>query len=114
MSEKKDNSEVIDREDGIGSDQFNKHKLDADVALTALQNREGPPLVLDEATNRRLLRKIDWHLLPIMCFVYGLNFLDKTTLSYASITGLQQDIHISGADYSWLGSIFYFGYLAWE
>ena len=114
MLEKDGLPEIIGLEDGTRGDRFNKHKIDADVALTALQNREGPPLVLDEATNRRLLRKIDWHLLPIMCFVYGLNFLDKTTLSYASITGLQQDIHISGAQYSWLGSIFYFGYLAWE
>src|SRR3981189_3198535 len=50
----------------------------------------------------------------MLCVVYGLNYLDKTTLSYASIMGLQTDIHLHGTNYQWLGSMFYFGYLAWE
>lgn len=49
-----------------------------------------------------------------MCVVYGLNFLDKTSISYASIMGLQEDINLVGDDYQWLGSMFYFGYIAWE
>lgn len=49
-----------------------------------------------------------------MCVVYGLNFLDKTSISYASIMGLQEDIDLQGDDYQWLGSMFYFGYIAWE
>ena len=28
--------------------------------------------------------------------------------------GIQTDIHLVGSDYQWLGSLFYFGYLAWE
>lgn len=59
----------------------------------------------------------------IMCIVYGLNYLDKTTLSYASIMGLKlppssnplhSGIGLVGDQYSWLGSMFYFGYIAWE
>jgi MFS family permease len=38
-------------------------------------------------------------------------YLDKTTLSYAAIFGIQADTHLVGTDYSWLTSIFYFGYL---
>jgi hypothetical protein len=58
-----------------------------------------------------------------MCLVYGLNYLDKTTLSYASIMGLRlppsdnklaSGIGLTGSDYQWLGSMFYFGYIAWE
>lgn len=58
-----------------------------------------------------------------MCVVYGLNYLDKTTLSYASIMGLKlppsdnilkSGIGLVGDQYSWLGSMFYFGYIAWE
>ncbi len=33
----------------------------------------------------------------------GLNFLDKVSISYASIMGLIDDIGISGSQYSWLG-----------
>lgn len=49
-----------------------------------------------------------------MCVVYGLNYLDKTTISYASIMGIKTDIGLVGDDYQWLSSMFYFGYLAWE
>jgi ACS family allantoate permease-like MFS transporter len=50
----------------------------------------------------------------MLCVVYGLNYLDKTTISYASIMGLRRDLHLTGDNYQWLSSIFYFGYLAWE
>lgn len=50
----------------------------------------------------------------IMCIVYGLQFLDKTTISYASIMGLKKDLGLVNDDYQWLGSMFYFGYLAFE
>jgi len=49
-----------------------------------------------------------------MCIVYGLNYLDKTTISYASVMGIQQDIGLVNDNYQWLGSMFYFGYIAWE
>lgn len=56
----------------------------------------------------------NFEFLQILCVVYGLNYLDKTTLSYASIMGLKTDIHLMGDNYQWLGSMFYIGYLAWE
>ena len=89
-----------------------KHSHDADEAMKAFES--GEVIELDEATNKRLLKIIDRNLIPLMCVVYGLNYLDKTTLSYASVMGIQKDIHLVGDDYQWLGSMFYFGYLAWE
>ncbi|TKA72236.1 hypothetical protein B0A49_05984 [Cryomyces minteri] len=91
-----------------------KHSHDADEAMKAFASHQGTIIEIDEATNKRLLRKIDWNLMPILCVVYGLNYLDKTTLSYASIMGIKKDIHLVGDNYQWLGSMFYFGYLAWE
>lgn len=77
------------------------HSHDADEAMKAFE--AGEILEIDEATNKRLLRIIDWHMLPLMCTVYGLNYLDKTTLSYASIMGIKKDIGLVGDDYQWLG-----------
>jgi MFS transporter, ACS family, allantoate permease len=88
------------------------HSQDADEAMKAFAS--GETIEIDEATNKRLLRIIDWHLMPLLCVIYGLNYLDKTTLSYASIMGIKTDINLKGDDYQWLGSMFYFGYLAWE
>ncbi|KAK0391468.1 hypothetical protein NLU13_0969 [Sarocladium strictum] len=89
------------------------HEIDADEAMKAI-NSGADNIVIDEETNKRLLRKIDLNLMPLMCIVYGLNFLDKTTLSYASVMGLKKDIKLHGDNYQWLGSMFYFGYLGWE
>lgn len=33
----------------------------------------------------------------------------ETTLSYASVMGLKQDLDLEGDQYQWLGSLFYFG-----
>jgi MFS family permease len=40
--------------------------------------------------------------------------IDKTTLSYAAIFGIQEDLNLAGTEYSWLSSVFYFGFLAWS
>ncbi|PLN80254.1 putative MFS allantoate transporter [Aspergillus taichungensis] len=91
-----------------------KHAHDADEAMQAIQDLQGEAIELDEATNKRLLRRIDWHMMPIMCVVYGMNYLDKTTLSYASVMGIKEDLSLKHDQYQWLASLFYFGYLAWE
>ncbi|EFX01741.1 allantoate permease [Grosmannia clavigera kw1407] len=60
---------------------------------------------------RRVLRKIDLRVVPILFGTYLLQYLDKNSLNFASVYGLKKATHLKGQDYSWLGSIFYFGYL---
>lgn len=45
-----------------------QHAGDADEALKAFMSHPGQVIELDEATNKRLLRKIDWNLMPVRCF----------------------------------------------
>jgi MFS family permease len=40
--------------------------------------------------------------------------IDKTTLSYAAIFGIEEDLGLVGREYSWLSSVFYFGFLVWS
>lgn len=42
-----------------------QHAADADEALKAFMSHPGEVIELDEATNKRLLRKIDWNLMPV-------------------------------------------------
>lgn len=60
---------------------------------------------------RKLLRKVDLFLLPLLCLLYALQFMDKTSSSYAAVMGLQTYYHMEGTMYSWTGSAFYLGYL---
>ncbi|KAI1207536.1 putative allantoate permease [Annulohypoxylon truncatum] len=68
---------------------------------------------IDENEARRILRRIDWRIMPLLFLIYALNFMDKTILSSASVFGLRQDTHLEGSNYSWVSSVFYFGYFLW-
>ncbi|KAF9880446.1 hypothetical protein CkaCkLH20_02400 [Colletotrichum karsti] len=67
-----------------------------------------------EAIAKKVLRKIDFILLPAMCLVYLLSFLDKQTLNYSNAYGLQKDLGLEGRDYSWVASITNIGYLVFS
>jgi hypothetical protein len=54
-----------------------KHSHDADEAMKVFDEMQGEAIELDESTNRRLLKIIDWHMMPIMCCIYGMNYLDS-------------------------------------
>ncbi|KAI0597096.1 major facilitator superfamily domain-containing protein [Biscogniauxia sp. FL1348] len=69
--------------------------------------------IVDEARARRIVRKIDRHIMPLLFLVYMFNFMDKTILSSAAVFGLREDNHLVGSNYSWVSSVFYFGYLFW-
>ncbi|KLT38881.1 MFS general substrate transporter [Cutaneotrichosporon oleaginosum] len=67
---------------------------------------------------KRLVRKIDLHLLPTLWVMYILNYLDRTNIGNAKVGadhgGFEQDWNLSSADYSLVLSIFFVGYLLWE
>jgi hypothetical protein len=71
-------------------------------------------VTLTAADNRRILRKIDLVILPILLIVYFLQSLDKATLAYASVFGLIVDTNLHGEEYSWLGSIVYVAQLVMQ
>ncbi|KAK6068209.1 major facilitator superfamily transporter [Seiridium cupressi] len=83
--------------------------VDGDVALQFLAGAD--QISFTEEESRRVKRKIDMRLLPILCLTFGLQYLDKVTVSYAAVYGMRQDLHLVGSEYSWTSSIFYFGYL---
>ncbi|RYP35286.1 hypothetical protein DL767_003874 [Monosporascus sp. MG133] len=85
---------------------------DADVGLQLLARSERVEYTAHDA--RRVKRKIDVFILPMLCATIALQYLDKVTLSYAAVYGLQSDLHLVGQQYSWTSSIYYFGYLVAE
>ncbi|KIW67936.1 hypothetical protein PV04_03915 [Phialophora macrospora] len=63
------------------------------------------------AMERRIVMKTDAVILTFITLIAFLMFLDKNCLAYANILGMGTDANLKGQQYSWLGSIFYFGYL---
>ncbi|KAH7137833.1 permease of the major facilitator superfamily [Dactylonectria macrodidyma] len=63
---------------------------------------------------KRVLRKIDMRIMPMIFTIYLLQLMDKNSLSFAAIMGIKTDTGLTPSQYSWLGSIVYFGYLGGE
>ena len=90
---------------------------DADEALSFLENHpratemaeEGHAILDDPIRLKKLVRKIDLTIAPLLAAVYFLQFLDKTTLSYTAVMGIRTDTHLVGQDYSNLSMLFYVG-----
>lgn len=89
------------------SPSTSRSDLDDDYALYKRSGEQDS----NPAEAKKVLRKIDRRIVPILFMIYLLQYLDKNGINYASAYGLRKDTHLQGQDFSWLGSIFYFGYL---
>ncbi|EUC37794.1 hypothetical protein COCCADRAFT_84697 [Bipolaris zeicola 26-R-13] len=79
---------------------------------------------IDPAIEARVLKKVDWFLIPAMIVGYGLVYYDKAILGSAVLFGMTKDLSLSITDtstrpptintsrLSWATSLFYFGMLA--
>jgi hypothetical protein len=62
----------------------------------------------------RLLRKLDFHLLPGVCVLYLLSFLDRSNVANARLDGLTDDLHMTGNQYLTGLTMFFVGYILLE
>ncbi|GAM40261.1 hypothetical protein TCE0_038f12476 [Talaromyces pinophilus] len=89
------------------------NQYDAEMYHQALQLYPNEQAINKEE-EKRLLRKLDARILPVLGMCYFFYYVDKTTLSYAAIFGIKKDLALHGMEYSWLSSVFYFGWLIWS
>ncbi|KAF2666418.1 MFS general substrate transporter [Microthyrium microscopicum] len=62
---------------------------------------------ISEQDIRRLIRKIDWMLLPLVCFLNLLSFLDRGNIGNARLAGLEKDLNLKGLQYNAAVAILY-------
>ncbi|KAI0066397.1 MFS general substrate transporter [Artomyces pyxidatus] len=90
--------------------------LDAKDIDTGAQLVSGESVFLDKTEELRIRRKIDKHVLPLMCS--AIQFMDKTTLGSSAILGIRTATHLTTNQCIILslrlGTIFYLGYLVCE
>ncbi|KAJ7739470.1 MFS general substrate transporter [Mycena maculata] len=105
-----------DKRASIEKGVHEKHAMEVSVAEvdTGAALVYGDHGLLDPAKALHVRRKIDYHILPLMCLLYWIQFMDKTTLGSAAILGIQEATHLTTNQYNWLGTIFYLSYLAFE
>ncbi|KZZ95544.1 Major facilitator superfamily domain, general substrate transporter [Moelleriella libera RCEF 2490] len=68
-----------------------------------------------DAVLRRVVRKVDWAIMPLMFLCYFLQFLDKVLINYANIMGISKSLKFGdGNDFSWMATAFFIGYAVAE
>ncbi|KAJ5723911.1 hypothetical protein N7488_001946 [Penicillium malachiteum] len=84
-------------------------------------HQDGSPIIdhelppLRSTTERKLMAKIDLHILPCLCVLYLLAFLDRVNISNAALLGLKDDLNIAtGMKYNIALTIFFVPYIIFE
>ncbi|KAK2865134.1 hypothetical protein FQN49_003882 [Arthroderma sp. PD_2] len=84
------------------------------VARTTTCETETLDNHLDLEAEKRLLRKCDLHVVPVLTFLFLLAFLDRINIGNARLQGLEADLNMDGRDYNIALLIFFIPYILCE
>jgi len=56
---------------------------------------------------KRVRRKLDWNIIPLITVLYMLSVLDRSNIGNARIAGMSTDLDLTSDQYDWLLTIFY-------
>ncbi|EXM09654.1 major facilitator superfamily domain-containing protein [Fusarium oxysporum II5] len=99
------------KEDAAGSDKASVNIAEkTDNAKLSLAEGAG----FSEADTKRLIRKIDWSIIPFVSLLYLLSFLDRTNIGNARLDTLELDLNMSGLMYNHALAIFFPFYIIAE
>ncbi|KAI9573703.1 major facilitator superfamily domain-containing protein [Boletus coccyginus] len=70
----------------------------------------GNDTVLNYEVHARILRKLDWHLLPLVSLLYFLSFFLRQLLANARIAGMATDLNLVGLRYNTAAAVFFVTY----
>ncbi|KAL7894925.1 major facilitator superfamily domain-containing protein [Trichoderma sp. SZMC 28014] len=88
-----------------------KHDLETSGVETGSDRAVGSFVDVDE---KKVLRKMDMRLIPMLAALYLLSFLDRGNIGNAKIEGLQEDLNMTPGQYNWCLTVFFFTYAAFE
>ena len=69
---------------------------------------------IDRAAEKRLVRKCDIHVVPIVSLLYMFSFMDRINIGNARIQGLEKDLKMKGNNYNIALLVFFVPYILFE
>ncbi|KAI0814876.1 MFS general substrate transporter [Irpex lacteus] len=73
-----------------------------------------PEVDVSHIDERKLMRRIDWHVVPWLALLYLLNFLDRGNIGNARLYNMQNDLRITDKQYLIALTVFFFPYALFE
>ncbi|AWI87962.1 MFS transporter [Methylobacterium sp. DM1] len=68
---------------------------------------------MDASLERATMRKVAWRLVPFICLLYFIAFIDRVNIGFAALT-MNKDLGFSSAVFGFGAGIFFFGYFLFE
>ncbi|RDX53992.1 MFS general substrate transporter [Lentinus brumalis] len=92
--------------------ECHEHGLPPSCSLSA-EHPDGELLALDirPAAERQLVRTIDRCLLPVLIFIYFMNYIDRAAITSARLKGLEQDLGLTDIQYQTVLAMLYVSYI---
>ena len=69
--------------------------------IRAVAESESADAYTAEVDPKKVLLKMDLHLIPMLALLYLLSFLDRGNIGNAHIEGLVETLHMTGPQYNW-------------
>ncbi|KAJ9064881.1 hypothetical protein DSO57_1025603 [Entomophthora muscae] len=63
---------------------------------------------------KALVKKLDRRIIPYVCVLYTLCFLDRVNIGHARLYNIEKDLNLDQDQYSWALSVFFIGYILFE
>ncbi len=89
-------------------------KVIPSVDCAVSSGSDDSPEPIDPSAEKRLLWKLDLHVLPMISVLYMLSFIDRINIGNARIQGLEADLGMSGRDYNIALFVFFVPYILLE
>lgn len=59
----------------------------------------GQPIYGDKEI-KKILRKVDWRMMPILTYLYLVSYLDRGNMGNAAVAGMNEDLGLTGAQFN--------------
>ncbi|KAM5355039.1 hypothetical protein ACJ41O_001685 [Fusarium nematophilum] len=73
-----------------------------------------PHVLVPETANRRIRQAFDRRVLPLVCCLYVLSYLDRGNIGNAKTAGAQEALNLSSSQWAWVLNSFYISYILFE
>ncbi len=98
-------------------EEYVENKIEKSSTVASSQttrSRLPPNEKFPNINEKKLLRKMDLHIIPLLSILYLLAYLDRGNIGNAKIEGLAEDLNLKGNQYNIALTVFFISYCVFE
>jgi len=96
------------------ADHIDDVETQQERVLSTQENNGPQEHVFDPKETKRILRKVDFRLIPVLAVLYLLAFLDRSNIANARVAGMNAELELTGSQYNMALTVFFFPYAIFE